>query len=336
MVTAVQVQYRRDTAANVAGFTGAAGEIVVDTTRNRAVVQDGATAGGFPLAKVADAQGYGFIGNCSLTASVASNNLTVALKNSAGGDPSAANSVFVPFRNATLGTGTPSFVEITAALSIQIASGDTLGAVNGVPFRFWIVIFNSGGTPVLGAVNCAIGGSTPTGIFPLDETALQSPASTIGNSAGVLYSGASVSANSPMRILGYVEYGSGLTTAGTYNAAPSKVQLFGPGVTRPGQTVQSRFGAVTSVSITPVSAANLVKVFTFAALTGANNSASIILKRGTTTLASQGYIGSTVNDMGFAVNVVDNPQSTSSTTYSLTNTGLSFGSSYILLEELMS
>jgi hypothetical protein len=50
MTTAVQVQYRRGTASQVASFTGAAGEMVVDTTNNRLVVQDGSTAGGWPTA----------------------------------------------------------------------------------------------------------------------------------------------------------------------------------------------------------------------------------------------------------------------------------------------
>ncbi|MFZ1962202.1 MAG: hypothetical protein WAU78_01805, partial [Roseiarcus sp.] len=49
-----QLQLRRGTAAQVAAFTGAIGEIVVDTTNNRLVVQDGATAGGFPAAKLSD------------------------------------------------------------------------------------------------------------------------------------------------------------------------------------------------------------------------------------------------------------------------------------------
>jgi len=57
MTTAVQVQYRRGTAAQVAAFTGAAGEMVVDTTNNRIVVQDGATAGGFAAAKLSEIAG---------------------------------------------------------------------------------------------------------------------------------------------------------------------------------------------------------------------------------------------------------------------------------------
>ena len=49
-----QLQLRRGTAAQVAAFTGAQGEAIVDTTNNRLVVQDGATAGGFPAAKLSE------------------------------------------------------------------------------------------------------------------------------------------------------------------------------------------------------------------------------------------------------------------------------------------
>ena len=49
-----QVQLRRDTATNIGTFTGKQGECVVDTTNNRLVVQDGATAGGFPAAKLSE------------------------------------------------------------------------------------------------------------------------------------------------------------------------------------------------------------------------------------------------------------------------------------------
>jgi Major tropism determinant N-terminal domain len=57
MTTAVQVQYRRGTASQVAAFSGAQGEMVVDTTNNRVVVQDGATAGGWPAAKLTEIAG---------------------------------------------------------------------------------------------------------------------------------------------------------------------------------------------------------------------------------------------------------------------------------------
>ncbi len=50
----VQVKRRRDTATNVAAYTGAQGELIVDTTNNRVTVHDGATPGGFPAAKLSE------------------------------------------------------------------------------------------------------------------------------------------------------------------------------------------------------------------------------------------------------------------------------------------
>jgi hypothetical protein len=50
----VQVKRRRDTAANLSGFTPASGELIVDTTNNRVIVGDGTTAGGWPAAKLSE------------------------------------------------------------------------------------------------------------------------------------------------------------------------------------------------------------------------------------------------------------------------------------------
>lgn len=49
-MTATQLQFRRGTAAQMATFAGAPGEVVVDTSNNRVVVHDGTTAGGWPAA----------------------------------------------------------------------------------------------------------------------------------------------------------------------------------------------------------------------------------------------------------------------------------------------
>jgi Major tropism determinant N-terminal domain len=49
-----QLQLRRGTAAQVTAFTGSAGEVVMDTTNNRLVVNDGVTAGGAPAAKLSE------------------------------------------------------------------------------------------------------------------------------------------------------------------------------------------------------------------------------------------------------------------------------------------
>lgn len=44
-------QRRRGTTTQHATFTGLAGELTVDTTKNTVVVHDGSTAGGYPLSK---------------------------------------------------------------------------------------------------------------------------------------------------------------------------------------------------------------------------------------------------------------------------------------------
>lgn len=50
----VQVRRRRETAAYLATFVGAQGELLVDTTSNRVQVRDGTTPGGFPAAKLSE------------------------------------------------------------------------------------------------------------------------------------------------------------------------------------------------------------------------------------------------------------------------------------------
>jgi hypothetical protein len=48
-----ELRLRRGTTAEHATFTGAEGEVTVDTTKDTVVVHDGSTAGGYPLAKEA-------------------------------------------------------------------------------------------------------------------------------------------------------------------------------------------------------------------------------------------------------------------------------------------
>lgn len=46
---ATQVQFRRGTTFDINAFTGASGEVVVDTTKNTVVINDGIKQGGYPL-----------------------------------------------------------------------------------------------------------------------------------------------------------------------------------------------------------------------------------------------------------------------------------------------
>jgi hypothetical protein len=54
MPSSFAVQIRRGTTAEHSTFTGLVGEITVDTTKDTLVVHDGATAGGYPLAKASE------------------------------------------------------------------------------------------------------------------------------------------------------------------------------------------------------------------------------------------------------------------------------------------
>ena len=54
---ATQLQLRKGTTTEHASFTGAVGEVTVDTTKDVLVVHDGTTAGGFPQAARANADG---------------------------------------------------------------------------------------------------------------------------------------------------------------------------------------------------------------------------------------------------------------------------------------
>ena len=51
---AQQVQFRRGTTSQHSTFTGAVGEVTVDTDKDVVVVHDGSTAGGFPLIGAGD------------------------------------------------------------------------------------------------------------------------------------------------------------------------------------------------------------------------------------------------------------------------------------------
>ena len=73
---ATQLQIRRGTSTQVAAFTGAEGEIVVNTTNDSVHVNDGSTQGGFELARV-DGSNWNVTNNISTTGSVTAASLVV-------------------------------------------------------------------------------------------------------------------------------------------------------------------------------------------------------------------------------------------------------------------
>lgn len=186
---------------------------------------------GDPTARYAGPQ------NLSIACSVGASALTIALKTRAAADADANNPISVPFRNVTSATGDFSVLNLTAAHSLVISSGSTMGATNSVAFRLWLVEFNDAGTLRLGAVNCLSG----TSILALKDDALYSSTAEGGaggaDSAQVIYTGTAV-ASKALRIIGYLEWSAGLAAVGTWGIVPTKIQLFGPGVPLPGSVVQ--------------------------------------------------------------------------------------------------
>jgi hypothetical protein len=179
-------------------------------------------------------QQFNAIYNIGLTASVGASALTVALKDAEGNDPSASSPVIIPFRNVTAATGTPSYLTITAATSIVISSGSTMGTTSGSINRLWVVGFNDGGTFRLGLVNCL----SDTSIMALRDGIYSSTAeggAGAADSAHVIYTGTAVTSKA-MVVLGYVE--STQATAGTWATTPSLLKVRMLGDPLPGDTLQ--------------------------------------------------------------------------------------------------
>jgi hypothetical protein len=342
----------------VTGQTG----ILVGQGRAKVLYNDGTDVRD-PDASFDEAVGYTLI-NGTLVHTRASNAETIAVKTLAGADPSAADPVRVVFRDQAATTGGYVVRTITAALSLTISSGSTLGFTSSVPGRIWSVIFDDAGTLRLGVINCiatsANGGTgrNVTAIYPLSAGVASSTAeggAGAADSALTFYTGTAVSAK-PYAVIGYSTWESGLATAGTWGTAPSKIQLYAPGVELPGTPIQRQItqdSAVASgttnlpgddtipqntegtqfqtVTITPTSAANPVEIASVAQLQhGSNATTGWALFQDSTansfaagyfypaSTAQGGYITSFLSAMLLA-------QSTSAITYKLRAGGTSGG-----------
>jgi len=140
------------------------------------------------------------------------------------------------------------------------------------------------------------------------------------------------------RILGYAEWQAGLPAAGAWSAGPGFVQLFGPGVKKPGDIVQKLYltsnvasSSVTSSTytptvfsnnISPTSAANLVliELSTWVVVNATNVVGNVAIFRGGTTRIGtelQLYtVSGGATQWPTSLAVLDAPGSTSPTNYS--------------------
>lgn len=305
------------------------------------------TAGvGFVCGTVSVTTGFDTPVNLGLSASASGNALTITLTQASGSAPTSTNPVLVPFRSTTATAGTVTWTTISATQSIAVPAGATLGtSSSNVPFRIWIFEEYHGGAPELAVATC----SSPTAIFPCAAWESSLPTSTtIGgssNSGGVLYATTGVAADA-VRIIGYCDYGSGLTTAGTWASSCTTLQVFGSGIKKPGDVVQlingsnSSTGGV-SVAVVPTSAANLIHVYGFAngASTNAGQNFTLVLKRGVTVIGSVSQAlqptanGAIILSAGPSI---DFPSATSSFNYTTNPTGFTSSiSNNIEVQEIM-
>jgi len=173
--------------------------------------------------------------NGKITATVAANVVTVRIKTLSGDDPSSINPVFVGFRGQD---GSYVVRSITAALSLVISAGSSLGANSGTPVRLWLVAFDDAAVVKLAAVNCCSG----FGVLPLDEVGTASATAEGGaggaDTLGVFYATAAITAKQ-FRILGFIEWTSIIVTAGQYPNAPNIIHVAGPATKFPGALVQT-------------------------------------------------------------------------------------------------
>lgn len=276
--------------------------------------------------------------NHSLAVSAAASALTIALKDSAGSDPSAGSPVNGWFRNVTGTTGSWTQLTVTGALSLVVSSGSTLGVTSSTAFRLWVVLFNDGGTARLGVINC----SDANIIYPLVEGIPASSTAEGGagasDSAGAIYTGTAVTSKSFL-IVGYAEWSASGLTAGTWTTANLLyVQSFGPGIKKPCDVVQVRRSTTSLAtnttstsyvstnltdSITPTSAANKIKAMAACVLDNGNGTDSKVvvhIHRGATEIGSEGICYSHLaNEMTNSACIVafDGPNTNSSTAYTL-------------------
>ncbi len=154
--------------------------------------------------------------NLGLTATVSSNALTIALKQSdASTNPSASSPVTIGFRSATSTTGSYTRRNSTAATSLVISSGSSLGQVNAKAGYVYVYAIDNAGTIELAASSTLYDeGST------ISTTAEGGAGGA--TSAYLIYS-TTARSNVAIRLIGRILATE--TTAGTWASAVSEISV---------------------------------------------------------------------------------------------------------------
>lgn len=151
----------------------------------------------------------------TLTFSVASSALTINLKTPAGADATAAAPLTIPFRSATLTSGALAVRKLTAAASLVVSSGSTLGSVSATDTWLYVYALDNSGT-----IELAISG-TYYGEHFIGSTTAEGGAGA-ADSKTTIYS---TTARSSVAMTLLASIRSNQTPAGTWAAVPVECKL---------------------------------------------------------------------------------------------------------------
>jgi hypothetical protein len=206
-----QVQFRRGTTAQNAGFTGANGEISIDISKKTVVVHDGSTPGGFPLAPntafdvanaAFNAQNADFtLSNASYdVANAAFGKANSALANTSNvvfaGDLRVTGNVFVGTSTVTITNNSVTATSITATNLVVNGSSVPSGAVSNLAFDTANAAFGAANT-IAGytPANAAFGAANQAGVIANASFGLTNTTYAAVNSAFAVINAAFTSAN---------------------------------------------------------------------------------------------------------------------------------------------
>lgn len=279
--------------------------------------------------------------NGQVTAVATANTLVLSILTTAGATPSTADTAFFNFRSAALTSGAPTILPLQSALTFTLATTSSLGCTTSTLCRLWILASDTNGTGA-GIALCAFNALNASSISPLNEAILFSSGSGTsgGTSSQLAYCSVSSVTSRPYRIVGYVE---ATWASGTGWTGLSLVQLFGPGIKKPGDVIQSVFNATAtngtvsanagipqaltngqSLSINLSSSTNVVRGFLQSSMqNSAASSVSMQMARGSTLIGELTSFSSTAGGYVPATLIFfDIPRSTS-LTYSVFGNGAS-------------
>lgn len=185
--------------------------LLLAVTANAQTIKDGSI-----VPRMNNIANYGpsDIKNLQIYTSVNANALTIGVYGTdTGAAPTTLKPVEIIFRNGSDSTGNYVKRQITAATTLVVPSGTTLGTANGVEAALWIYAIDNDGTVELGVSQ-----------FSIVDTSLlvSSTAISGGATAGVLYS-TSARTSKPARLIGKIL--STQATAGTWATNPSTYQI---------------------------------------------------------------------------------------------------------------